>query len=84
MSHYDCSDCGSMMGLRYGKCHNCTPKEVLDLGAELNEKISDARIEFDEKHFEEYEFRKKSFVDEQCSNIRTKYQKAFDKHKPRS
>ncbi len=31
MAHYDCTNCGYSMGIDFGSCENCTPKEYFDL-----------------------------------------------------
>jgi predicted ATP-dependent serine protease len=49
MSHYDCSNCGSTLGLFWGECTNCTPKEYLMLKEE-GKKIKAAA----EKSFNEH------------------------------
>lgn len=36
MAHYDCSNCGSYMGVAFGYCDDCTPKEYKDITHELN------------------------------------------------
>lgn len=36
MSHYKCSNCGSLLGQGYGFCKDCTPKEYLDFMQEVD------------------------------------------------
>lgn len=31
MAHYDCSNCGAHMGIGFGYCRECTPKEYREL-----------------------------------------------------
>lgn len=31
MAHYDCSNCGSIMGIAFGICNNCTPEDYIEL-----------------------------------------------------
>ena len=39
MSHYDCKNCGSHLGIDWGSCEDCTPKEYLDLSKKLRNKL---------------------------------------------
>ena len=46
MAHYDCSDCGSSMGIAFGYCNSCTPKEYKDAQHELNKIAAEAEVEW--------------------------------------
>lgn len=37
MAHYDCSNCGASMGIGFGYCTSCTPKEYHDLNRAIGE-----------------------------------------------
>lgn len=41
MAHYDCSNCGASMGINFGMCNSCTPKEIFD----ADKKLQRANIE---------------------------------------
>lgn len=36
MSHYKCSNCGSLLGQSYGFCKDCTPKDYLAFTQEVD------------------------------------------------
>ena len=46
MAHYDCSDCGYGMGIAFGYCVNCTPKEYFDLKEKIYELSREAEREW--------------------------------------
>lgn len=46
MSHYDCDNCGATMGIAFGSCNNCTPKEYFQLEKELLLKINELENKF--------------------------------------
>jgi len=50
MSHYDCNDCGASMGISFGYCNNCTPKEYFDIKEELKDIIYETETKVN-KHF---------------------------------
>ena len=39
MAHYECSNCGASMGIDFGFCKNCTPKEYFIIKEELKDII---------------------------------------------
>jgi predicted ATP-dependent serine protease len=48
MAHYDCDHCGASMGIAFGICENCTPKDYLIKKRELERAEKDAATEFDD------------------------------------
>jgi len=61
MAHYDCKNCGHTLGVSFGICENCTPKEYFDLQKEitlLREHAllawDDGKEEFFDKYLEEH------------------------------
>lgn len=75
MSHYDCDNCGSTMGLFWGHCTNCTPKEYLDMKEEAERIYKDIKFEFDE-YIEE---KKDKWMDSRLK--KTKYYEIIKKMK---
>jgi hypothetical protein len=49
MAHYDCSNCGAHLGIDFGSCHRCTPREYHDLCKERNRVFAAARVRFEEE-----------------------------------
>ena len=71
MGHYDCKDCGASLGLHFGVCTNCTPKELLDERAELKEKEQSLLYEWESMMRSE----KLKWVKEQISDKKEAYYK---------
>ena len=46
MAHYDCSNCGGAMGIAWGICDKCTPKEYLELKEKQSKLIDKAYFAF--------------------------------------
>ena len=93
MAHYDCKNCGAHLGIDYGECEECTPKEVF----KLEKQLTTAKIEAEEKAYEYYWVEKKEidrktqrlkrlvkeFVDKDTKNIKEAYNDAFERGKKR-
>jgi predicted ATP-dependent serine protease len=61
MAHYDCSNCGHTLGVSFGICERCTPKEyfklqndITKLKEEANDRWDTGRAVFIEEYLEEH------------------------------
>ncbi|QJA43135.1 hypothetical protein [Phaeobacter phage MD18] len=52
MAHYDCSNCGDRMGVDFGTCPSCTPKEFHELTAQRRDLMAEAADQWDLDHAE--------------------------------
>ncbi len=50
MSHYDCKNCGTDMGIDYGDCTVCTPPEVFSTKKQLDFSRAEAAAAWDKEH----------------------------------
>jgi len=78
MAHYDCRDCGDHMGIAYGCCKGCTPKEVLKLKEQLTEETATAGKRFDDLQAE----RREAYVAAMTEDIRLQHEFAYEEHMP--
>ena len=46
-SHYDCRNCGHYLGINFGQCEACTPKEYFDLQNKIKYLNDSAKIAWD-------------------------------------
>lgn len=66
MAHYDCSNCGESMGICFGSCSSCTPKEYHDLERSMAELRSWAENRWQahiKAEMEALQKRRESFID---------------------
>lgn len=96
MAHYDCSDCGASMGIGYGYCTECTPKEVFEADRALKEarkraerewEISQSNLRFQmqiEQLEKERNAVKDRFIESEVGELRQRYKTLYDKHNPRN
>ena len=57
MAHYDCKNCGHTLGVAFGICERCTPKEYFELQnniAQLKEKAREKWDKGRDKFIDEY------------------------------
>jgi len=80
MSHYECSDCGYSMGVSYGFCSNCTPKEVLEAGVRLKDAEKVAEAQWDE----EMKDLKQRFIKDETDSLKKVYEILFNIHSPKN
>lgn len=50
MAHYDCSNCGERMGVDFGSCSSCTPREYHDLVRARGEIRAKAERDWEAQH----------------------------------
>lgn len=51
MAHYDCSNCGERMGIAFGSCSSCTPKEFHTVSEQIQKTQAADKLKAD-KQFE--------------------------------
>lgn len=78
MAHYDCTNCGESMGICWGLCKRCTPKEYLDAAAEFRMIRAKAEQEWDDIHSSQ----KKAFIDHHVSSILATMTRLEELHRP--
>lgn len=78
MAHYDCDNCGAYMGIGYGYCDKCTPREVLDAKSKLESAKESAGRKYERLLIDSrYNFiKQETIVEEQ------KYKELYEKYKP--
>ena len=65
------------MGINYGHCPRCTPREVLDLDNELNLEVERAGERYDQSREKD----RTEYIRQQTAALRAKYLEAYERGK---
>ncbi len=79
MAHYDCSNCGAHMGVCFGSCEECTPKEVFEANRKYNSQYHDAVSAWDKL----IEKERAKFIAVRTAKAKAEVNRLYKKHNQR-
>jgi len=79
MSHYDCTDCGTSMGIAYGVCDKCTPQCVKDAQQAMLSAEAEAYKRYQATRCDE----ETKYVELSTLKENAHYNELYAKHKPK-